>query len=45
MADERYEINHDGEIVVGDSALCNDQSKMLKDLFSQYGWSCTEENK
>ena len=45
MADERYEINHDGEIVVGDSALCNDQSKMLKDLFSQYGWSCTEETK
>lgn len=45
MADERYEINHDGEIVVGDSALCNDQSKMLKDLFSQYGWICTEENK
>ncbi len=45
MADERYEINHDGEIVVGNSALCSDQSKMLQDLFSQYGWNCTEENK
>lgn len=45
MADERYEINHDGEIVVGESALCNDQSKILQDLFSQYGWSCTEESK
>lgn len=45
MADERYEINHDGEIVVGESALCNDRSKILQDLFSQYGWSCTEESK
>ena len=44
MAD-RYEINHDGEIVVGEGALCADQTKMLQDLFSQYGWSCTEEKK
>ena len=44
MAD-RYEINHSGEIVVGESALCADQTKMLQDLFSQYGWSCTEEGK
>ena len=36
MAD-RYEINHSGEIVVGESALCADQTKMLQDLFSQYG--------
>lgn len=26
MAD-RYEINHSGEIVVGESALCADQTK------------------
>lgn len=45
MADERFEINHEGEIVVGESALCSDQSKMLHDLFSQYGWNCTEESK
>ncbi len=44
MAD-RYEITHDGEIVVGDSALCADQTRVLQDLFSQYGWTCTEENK
>lgn len=44
MAD-RYEINHEGEIVVGDSALCADQSKMLHDLFSQYGWNCVETQK
>lgn len=45
MADERYEINHEGEIVIGDSALCADQTRMLQDLFSQYGWSCIEESK
>lgn len=44
MAD-RYEINHNGEIVVGQSALCADQTKILQDLFSQYGWKCTEEGK
>lgn len=42
---DRYEINHDGEIVVGNSALCADQTKILQDLFCQYGWSCTEEGK
>lgn len=45
MAGERYEINHDGEIVIGNSALCKDQTKILLDLFSQYGWHCTEEGK
>lgn len=44
MAD-RYEINHEGEIVIGDSALCADQTKILQDLFSQYGWTCNEESK
>lgn len=44
MAD-RYEINHDGEIVIGESALCADQTKVLQDLFSQYGWKCIEEEK
>ena len=37
---ERYEINHSGQIVVGESALCDDMDKMLTDLFSQYGWQC-----
>ena len=45
MADIRYEINHNGEIVEGDSVLCNNQTKMLTDLFSQYGWTCIEESK
>lgn len=44
MAD-RYEINHEGKIVIGDAKLCSDQTKMLKELFSQYGWSCEEESK
>ena len=41
----RYEINHEGKIVIGESALCADQSKMLQCLFSQYGWNCSEVNK
>lgn len=44
MAD-RYEINHNGEIVVGDAALCKDQTEMLENLFSQFGWTCTELDK
>lgn len=43
--DERYEINHKGEIVKGEASLCADQSKMLHELFSQNGWTCTEEEK
>lgn len=42
---DRYEINHDGQIVIGNAKLCSDQTKMLEDLFSQYGWSCNEEAK
>lgn len=34
----RYEINHEGEIVIHDSALCNNLDNMLIDLFSQFGW-------
>lgn len=44
MAD-RFEINHEGKIVVGESALCADQSRMLVNLFSQYGWTCSEVDK
>lgn len=36
---ERYEINHDGEIVSHESALCSDLDKMLTSLFNQYGWT------
>lgn len=42
---DRYEINHDGQIVIGNAKLCSDQTKMLEDLFSQYGWSCKEDAK
>ena len=42
MPDERYEINHNGEIVVGHHALCADQSRTLVDLFSQYNHRCVE---
>lgn len=45
MSDVRYEINHEGNIVIGDSALCADQTAMLSKLFSQFGWSCEEESK
>ena len=36
---ERYEINHDGVIVLHESALCSDLDKMLTSLFNQYGWT------
>ena len=36
---ERYEINHKGEIVSHESALCADLDKMLTSLFNQYGWT------
>ena len=36
---ERYEINHDGEIVSHESALCSDLDEMLTSLFNQYGWT------
>ncbi len=42
---DRYEINHNGEIVIGESARCANQTQMLQELFSQYGWTCTEESK
>ena len=45
MSDKRYQVNHNGEIVADDSALCGNQSKVLQDLFSQFGWSCHEESK
>lgn len=45
MAGNRYEINHNGEIVVASSNLCKDRTRMLHDLFSQYGWTCNEVNK
>lgn len=44
MAD-RYEINHNGQIVVGESALCSDLDQMLIKLFSQFGWTCRETDK
>ena len=36
---ERYEINHDGVIVLHESALCSDLDKMLTSLFNQHGWT------
>ncbi|MBQ0090443.1 MAG: AAA family ATPase [Prevotellaceae bacterium] len=44
MAD-RYEINHDGQIVVEEGALCSNLDSMLVDLFSQYGWNCNQVDK
>ncbi len=41
----RYEINHDGEIVEHDSALCSNLDGMLQRLFSQYGWNAEITNK
>lgn len=42
MPDDRYEINHSGQIVKGDSALCANQSSILIALFSQYNHRCRE---
>ena len=36
----RYEVNHSGEVVQHDSALCKDMNSMILNLFSQYGWHC-----
>ena len=44
MSDIRYNINHNGQIVQHESALCADQSKVINDLFSQFGWMCEETN-
>ena len=45
MPDERYEINHEGQIVVHNAALCSDQERVIHSLFSQFGWTCTENNR
>lgn len=37
---ERYEIDHSGRIVVGESALCSNIDQTLINLFSQFGWTC-----
>ena len=34
----RYEINHEGIMVEGETALSKDIKKLIKDLFSQNGW-------
>ena len=39
MSDERYEINHEGKVVAAESALCNNLSTTLINLFSQYNWT------
>ena len=36
----RYEVNHSGEVVQHNSALCKDMDTMISNLFSQYGWHC-----
>lgn len=37
----RYELDRQGKVVKGDSALCADQNQFLISLFSRYGWTCT----
>lgn len=44
MAD-RYEIDHSGRIVIGESTLCSDLDQTLINLFSQFGWTCRETDK
>lgn len=36
----RYEVNHNGEIVQHNSALCKDIDAMIVNLFTQYDWKC-----
>ena len=40
-AKERYELNHNGNVVVHESALCKRQNEMIEELFSQFSWQCT----
>lgn len=37
---ERYELNHTGNVVVHESALCRRQNEMIHELFSQFAWQC-----
>lgn len=41
----RYEINHNGEIVEGQSAISNDLDGLVRGLFCQFGWTYTEISK
>lgn len=36
--EERYEVNSKGELVVGIPVVTGDRKKLLKDLFTRYGW-------
>lgn len=37
---QRFELDHDGNIVAGTSELCGDQGGFLEQVFSQFGWKC-----
>lgn len=39
-AKERYELDHSGNVVVHESALCERQNEMIQELFSQFSWQC-----
>ena len=36
----RYELNHEGRIVIGTTSLAAEKEKMLQDMLSQFGNSC-----
>lgn len=36
----RYELNHAGNVVVHESALCRQLNDMVQQLFSQFSWQC-----
>ena len=39
-SNQRFELDHDGNIVAGNSELCGDQGRFLEEVFSQFGWKC-----
>ena len=44
--DTRYELDHNGNIVEGETtALCSDLDKLVRQLFSQNGWNYVENDK
>ena len=44
--DTRYELDHNGNIVEGETtALCSDLDKLVRQLFSQNGWNYVENEK
>lgn len=39
MPNDRYEINHNGELVISETELCAKKDELIQEAFSQFGWA------